>query len=667
LESGALLTAALLVLVPGIGASLALHRPGEAPIPTRLALCFGLGYATVALSALVLQAAHLLSAASFVALTGGVTVAIWAVALRRSGITAQGRELAAELRRERWLLGAGLLALVVFALVRLRFTPLIDFSMDGPWRYWADGLEIARSGHVPASSSQWGVAYTPTSSKIIVNSYHAGASYLLGSAPLPAMGALLWVASLGLAASLWALAWELGLRLGGALLAPLALVLIDNELHRDLDGYTAEDVGRMAAVCALVLGLRSLRDGRWPERVAAGLLLGCAAGSNGIPAFVAVIALGWYAVALALRGRSIVRLAVSLLAAVAIAGLLYGAALGLSGGDVGLQGAGGGDRYASFGPRLDPTASLAHAAPVNRPSDGDHWYVAPGQLARGLIESATARSLSSGGAWLAGIAILAVALAGALRLPDPLRAIPLMSVAVAATLLSAALLFSYRASTYIPGSFGPRRLYDYACLLLVLVVMAWGEWLAGLLGRVRAWLPAALAVALVVAVSATAAYAGGPARRGSVQNGRRAVAVTDWVAGHLPCGARLLPDRMTLGTFAATTGRVSVVEGMDPYLRPDELHSVLRTVLAAHAFFLQPAKHRAFLADQAVDYVLLVKDVRIGNAVGAIDAGVDPAGFRDLPFLQLVHSDETMDVYRVRGAVAPPVGSSPSALDCRTA
>jgi hypothetical protein len=168
-------------------------------------------------------------------------------------------------------------------------------------------------------------------------------------------------------------------------------------------------------------------------------------------------------------------------------------------------------------------------------------------------------------------------------------------------------------------------------------------------------------------VSATAAYAGGPARRGSVQNGRRAVALTDWVATHLPCSARLLPDRMTLGTFAATTGRVSVVEGMDPYLRPDELHSVLRTVLAAHAFFLQPAKHRAFLADQAVDYVLLVKDVRIGNAVGAIDAGVDPAGFRDLPFLQLVHSDETMDVYRVRGAVAPPVGSSPSALDCRTA
>ena len=87
--------------------------------------------------------------------------------------------------------------MVAFALVRLRFTPLIDFEMYGPWRYWADGLEIARTGHVPASSSQWGVAYTPTSSKIIVNSYHAGASYLLGSAPLPAMGALLWVASLG--------------------------------------------------------------------------------------------------------------------------------------------------------------------------------------------------------------------------------------------------------------------------------------------------------------------------------------------------------------------------------------------------------------------------------------------------------------------------------------
>ena len=68
-----------------------------------------------------------------------------------------------------------------------------------------------------------------------------------------------------------------------------------------------------------------------------------------------------------------------------------------------------------------------------------------------------------------------------------------------------------------------------------------------------------------------------------------------------------------------------------------------------------------------MSYVLLVKGVRIGNAVGAIDAGVDPAGFRHLPFLQLVHSDDTMDAYRVRGAIAPPVSSSPSALDCRTA
>ena len=75
-----------------------------------------------------------------------------------------------------------------------------------------------------------------------------------------------------------------------------------------------------------------------------------------------------------------------------------------------------------------------------------------------------------------------------------------------------------------------------------------------------------------VAVAATV----GPSRSGWEQNGRDSMAVLDWVDEHEPCGARILPDRVTLGTFAAATGRVSVVEGMGPYLRPAMLHTVLR-------------------------------------------------------------------------------------------
>ena len=149
--------------------------------------------------------------------------------------------------------------MLLFALMRLRFSPLLNFSMFGPWRYWQDGIEIADAGRVPHQTLQWGATYTPTVSKVILNSYQAGMSYLIGASPLPAMGALLWLVAVGLACGLWALGRELGLRYTAALLPLLVLVLVDNELHRDLDVYTAENTGRMAAVCALMLGVRALR------------------------------------------------------------------------------------------------------------------------------------------------------------------------------------------------------------------------------------------------------------------------------------------------------------------------------------------------------------------------------------------------------------------------
>jgi hypothetical protein len=148
-----------------------------------------------------------------------------------------------------------------------------------------------------------------------------------------------------------------------------------------------------------------------------------------------------------------------------------------------------------------------------------------------------------------------------------------------------------------------------------------------------------------VAVGATA----GPARGGWQQNGRDSVAVLDWVDEHAPCRARILPDRVTLGTFAAATGRVSVVEGMGPYLRPEMLHTVLRLVLRAHRFFEHPAGGAAMLHRLGVDEVLVVKGVRIGSMVGTLESGVDPNAFRSVPYLRLIHSSPLLDVYRVRG------------------
>jgi hypothetical protein len=78
--------------------------------------------------------------------------------------------------------------------------------------------------------------------------------------------------------------------------------------------------------------------------------------------------------------------------------------------------------------------------------------------------------------------------------------------------------------------------------------------------------------------------------------------------------------------------------------------------------------HREYLGKQMIDYVLVLKNVRVGSMVSTLEQGVDPAGFHGLPFLRLVHSDGTMAVYQV---VDPSHGSPPNpkdyaGFDCRT-
>ena len=183
--------AAALVLIPGLGATLAAYPPGRIGSATRLALTFGLGYAVVGITAVVLVIARVLHPETFFPALAIVTAGLWAGGLRRGGVRAHLDAVSDEFGRERWTLAVGALVFVAIAIVRLRSSPLLNFEMFGPWRYWADGLEIADAGRVPAHTLQWGSFWTPTVSKVVLNSYHAALSYAIGRAPLPAMGALL--------------------------------------------------------------------------------------------------------------------------------------------------------------------------------------------------------------------------------------------------------------------------------------------------------------------------------------------------------------------------------------------------------------------------------------------------------------------------------------------
>jgi hypothetical protein len=644
----ALGTAAGLVLVPGTGAMLAVYPPGRAGLATRIAVAFALGYVAVGMTATVLVIAHVLTQASFLVALAAVTLALWAAALRRGRPAEHRAAVREEWAGDRVALAAGLVVLVAIAVVRLRSSPLLDFQMFGPWRYWADGLELADAGQVPSQSLQWGASYTPAISKLVLNSFHAGSSYLLGRSPLPAMGALLWVASTGLAAGLWALGRELGLRLLAPLLPLLTLALLNDELRRNLDVYTAENVGRMVAVCGLLVGVRALRDldGRIEPALAA-LLFGAGFATHGVPVVALMIALGWYGIALLARDRRR-RPVLARMVAIAVGAPAITAALLLSaGGTVGFQGASGSDRYKSFGAGVDPTASLLSGTVEHSPSHG-HWYVGPSGIGTYFLRAVTTlndppRLLL----WLIPLAAL-VAVVALLRLGrDELGIAAVVAAGLGVSLVGVAFLFSYRYRTQIPGRFGIDREFDYLPLAAVVLVLAALEPAVAWIGRRRAWVPAAVA-AIAIALPAVAVGATvGPARTSYRTNGERALSILDWVSANIPCDARILPDRVTLGTFVAATGRVSVVEGMGPYLRPDMLHPVLDEVLAAHRFFQDPANGSAFLHRERVNYVIVVKGVRIGSMVGTLESGVDPAAFAGIPFLRPVLRSPDADVYRV--------------------
>jgi len=102
--------------------------------------------------------------------------------------------------------------------------------------------------------------------------------------------------------------------------------------------------------------------------------------------------------------------------------------------------------------------------------------------------------------------------------------------------------------------------------------------------------------------------------------------------------------RQRLGIAAAMLGRPKLLiideptNGLDPAgIR--EIRNLLRG-LAAEGTTVFLSSH------------LLAEVEQLCTRVGVLDRGVNPAAFRTVPYLQLVHSSPLLDVYRVRGSAA---------------
>jgi hypothetical protein len=235
---------------------------------------------------------------------------------------------------------------------------------------------------------------------------------------------------------------------------------------------------------------------------------------------------------------------------------------------------------------------------------------------------------------------------------DPRRRRFLLGWACFAIILVVGSVLLYELSrTYVPQRTAGRRLMPYL-LLVPVVAMTTILWLLGRLtspawralfpasGRLRA---AAAALALVVlttgAVSASA-------RPGGATDDREAAlspagyAAYRWMADQLPADARILANAYTDGAIAAVSGRTGIVDGRAVYLEnPGFLAESTALALGARVVFGTPSAPGTgtFLDRERVTHLLVATDPSDGTDLGGyLPFATDVAAIRADPRFRLV-------------------------------
>jgi hypothetical protein len=670
----------LVVVAPGLGLCSLLLRPGSASPAVWAAVVVPFGYAFVGLEALLLALLHHLTLPVFLVVYLVGTLAVWGFGLRRHSLRENARDLWKQILADRWQYVMGLVTIAVLTVVRASFSPLFNLQAQTPFRYWADGVEIADAHRIPAESLQWGHLYPPAISKIVLNTFDAAMSLVLGRGPFGPMGALLFVVSIGVIIAAWALGRELGLRWTAPLMAILLFAnnsVLSRELTTDLNRYHAENWGRLLMLAALIFAVRALREPEWKRgrrsAFLAGGLFGVCAGTHLVPTVVGVAFVVGYALACLVLERKPVPLA-KLAGAMAVTTVVVGAIVLLAPrGDVGFQGAGDVASYQELATQL-------HQPPGWDPTR----YFATGQLTQSEDQRASRRAAASVyGQYSARITgrlkvgarteiPLAFAVAGSLVLLLLWGSRDLKASAVAATflwlvLLAVAVAFAVRYRIYIFNQFGNRRLFDYAAVPIALLGVGVVEMvvvrIGGVLPRIggpRPWVtPVAAAVLLAVFL---AFFIPNDLPQSGTKELTEALAPLAWIEHNVPCEGRVLSDRRSLATFELLTRRAGVLEGMGPYLRPTELIAAIRQMLAARQFFENPAAGYEFLRQNGVAVVVRTNDL---VPIGGTGYKVSPTPAPDLsqvPFLHEVARSDALTVYRVDGFEPSWASSYPSVV-----
>lgn len=643
--TASLMLAATAVLVPGLLASSALYPPGRLSLPGRVALSVVLGYTISSVLAFGLALTNILQPVLFVVLLAAFSLAAGIVAAKGGGFRAQLSAIGQEVRAEPWTLVAGLLVVVLIAAIKLPFSTLQNLGPAATFRYWADALELADGGRIPEQSLHWGTLYPPTVNKVLLNSFAAGMSYVMNDAPLPAIGALSWLAAVGVCASFWWFARELGLRLTAPVLPLVTLIntgFLRSELTDDLNFYRAESFGRMVAFSSLALALRATRDTKvWKDIVLAGILFGVSASTHLVPTAVALGILLWYGLFLIVRARGVTGFVRRVIPIVLLAGAVGLFVPLLSSGDLAFQATSGSNQYTGVG-GYDPTALFTTGEQRPFAPSSRAFYEPVDDLLRNYVEDAIGLSPENPYPYLLGGLLAAILLAA--TVPSSLKPVPLVAIGITTNFIVVTLAFSYRYDAFVPANFGARRLSDYATLPVVLLLLTALEGALLLCARVDIRVPMIAAAGITVAV-ALLLLPGVPTPQPRPWQ-LRDIEYLNKIRSSVPCDARILSNRRTGGTIQALTGRTGILEGMGPHLRPQFLLDAVGLLQNANRFYKHPASNTDFLEREAADYVLLIKGP---DQAGLRSIATNYGIFDGLAFLELVAKTSDAKLYRVVG------------------
>lgn len=661
------------LLVPGIGLCLLTRVGVGRSFFTFLALAFAMGFASDGSISLALALLGMLDPLTLAVCWVIGSASTFFFALRRGSLPVHARGWAEDFRRGPW--EAATTALVIVAAVIARWLmPAVTAIGPTVPRYWADALEIADAGGFPEGSLQWGTILPPTTSKVFLNSFNAGASLLLGRDLVTSQAALRFVATVGLVLIAIALFRELGIRR----LAPLGALLLfldharPNDLVIDLTRNLAEDWGRLAVFAGVLAWClaRSAPAEDEPQQgagdpriragplVVSGLLLGVSAGTHLVAASFGIATICALGLSSLLVERTRVVSITASGAVLGIALLTGGAILAAAPGQLGFGGATGEDPYrdlrTSLGlpPGFDPTRFIT-THDVDAALEVEQTGVADvaSQFAH-KVWGANALNVHAKGrrpplllvippilALLCAVLVLVIG-------PTSLRVVAVSAVILGSALFLVGVAFALRYDEFVLQTFGNRRLFSYAIVPHVLAFLAAGESLAMRLGRERRGTSIVVAAAVTISTFLLVA----PAREdASREPWTSQLALVRWIGRHVPCEGRVLMDRRTLGTFETIAGRAGVVEGMGPHLRPDVLALAIGEVFRARAFFEQPEDGRAYLRERSVAAVVITRQSQGIAMLGYRIAHARAETLDRISYLVPAFSNHAGSVYLVDG------------------